>query len=1270
MENGGTHTCENIEEEQCGSPDDDNNDACNDDNDGVEDRELEAGPNGQSDDAQPFPQPPEASDGRVRVLLRLRPMSDQEKEDGREQAVDTLEDGHAVRLKEQSGLVREFRYDSVFQKETSQTDVFVETGLPVLRSCMNGVNGSILAYGQTGSGKTYSLLHQGSEEEEAGLLPRIVFTLFVQIAQDDSHVYEVEAAAAQIYNEDIDDLLHLGHHRGVGNKLEVQQGGVIMGLTWVKCQHPEEMLDLFSRARSNIVYAETKMNKHSSRSHAIFQMRIAKRIRVTEVPGDGIQQMDCTRSRLIVADLAGSERMKKSGAAGMRLWEATRINKSLLALGNVFNALAARKVHVPFRDSKLTRILEGSIGGNCKTNLLVCASPSSSNVQETLNCLEFAHRAMCVRVTAQVNSSQMEVDARALEADLRRDPRLEALRHAGSKLAGRNLIAREKTLIRGPRRYNSNAPRGGRFSTMADQAEENNRLWQEHLDQGRQRAAEEAAEQFRQAAEQFEQSAARWRSSAGTGAEAAAAAQEEAAAAELRYNQAEARASLSELDVNKWQEHADRARTALESAELEISARDRLLSEFMAQAEAAEIQLFDASKRCESIDEDALREREKAVDCMRAAESRVQKAHCAAEMNAGAVADWQEFAGAAQAALEAAWSEASVANRHSAKQQRDAAKSALAANGRERLAESLVASLRADVARWKENAETSEMALESAKKNAVRTSCHTDESDGKAQMWQLELAEAGVREKTLNTELAKERESASRLRQQHISLRSELEAALKQAEVVPRLAKSQVRHGNVRDRFAEKAEATHSGERTPNEESEFQKAIENRFEPGPKLKFECTSSVAVRSGEHGNPASGQRESPQAGRFPLPAFLFENSDEKLIDAIGAAAQTPKNSRNRNSPLGLAKPPKLDATTDLSTLLNVDWNEHTSKYLEWIGVSESSDHPLYEVMCSVLKRGLPDGWTIHVDTSSRVYFWNRKSGESVWTHPDHDIMIGMVQLYQKCVKQADKREFLRHVLRKVQSDHDPRRWSGPYQTDDGDKYWYDKRKQESVWNDPWRRDQLRAELIKILLTKLGAPATRSLDTGALAFLRSSSTSDLISSPTSTGRRSRSSLKTAHDSGCCGERTPSTAASSTSLRDDSIAGNSPKPHGAGEEWIRNNAGQLPDRNRPPAGPSASCQKRNHKSKQRSPLVHAGLQMGRSISHPALPLKEEACQPGRAVEILSKHRPGNLVFSQALGTEVSPAAERSPNGDRSRARKPDQVMSPHSAFLLSQRC
>jgi len=386
-------------------------------------------------------------DNRVQVFARARPLVAQEGRGWQFLEVDDV--NHTIQVDNGKsdaspggGLEacgsdiggRAFSFDGVFNAASTQQGVFTQVGLPVLQACLQGFNGTILAYGQTGSGKTHSLLNQSPDSQMLGLLPRLVASLFLQISQDTESAYDIDAAAVQVYNEQVDDLLHPDRDSGMGFNLPVQNGGLIPGLFWVKCNRPEALLEAFSRARSNLVYAETRMNKASSRSHAVFQVKITRR-----AAGDAAAGMpvECTRSRLNVIDLAGSERVKKSGVEGAQLKEALAINKSLLVLGNVVSALAAKKAHVPFRESKLTRILDGSIGGNSRTSLLVCVSPAAENAAETVSALEFASRAMRVEVDARVNRAYLD------GSDIIEDPRAQLEDMMDSSLREENATLRK-----------------------------------------------------------------------------------------------------------------------------------------------------------------------------------------------------------------------------------------------------------------------------------------------------------------------------------------------------------------------------------------------------------------------------------------------------------------------------------------------------------------------------------------------------------------------------------------------------------------------------------------------------------------------------------------------------------------------------------------------------------------------------------------------------------------------------------------------------------
>ncbi|KAK3278299.1 hypothetical protein CYMTET_13751 [Cymbomonas tetramitiformis] len=226
--------------------------------------------------------------GRVNVFVRIRPPLPREEgepscltvDEGETNITLQMQDGDAVERVlaggsfQNSPLEKKFAFDGCFDGESEQKEVFVAVGKPVLRDVISGYNGCILAYGQTGAGKTHSLLNAGGRSpQEAGLLPRTIAALFVHIGSDTQNVYNVEVGTFQLYNEQVDDLLAEAGEGTRGRNLNVVNSGEVQGLTWLPCKTPEELLQAFQRGRNNIVYAETKMNKASSRSHAVFQIK-------------------------------------------------------------------------------------------------------------------------------------------------------------------------------------------------------------------------------------------------------------------------------------------------------------------------------------------------------------------------------------------------------------------------------------------------------------------------------------------------------------------------------------------------------------------------------------------------------------------------------------------------------------------------------------------------------------------------------------------------------------------------------------------------------------------------------------------------------------------------------------------------------------------------------------------------------------------------------------------------------------------------------------
>ncbi|KAI9493157.1 hypothetical protein BDB00DRAFT_387132 [Zychaea mexicana] len=312
-------------------------------------------------------------------------------------------------------------------------------------------NATILAYGQTGSGKTYSMgtgLHNTTAREEEGIVPRCMVDLFENMEkrakEDPDFKYEILVSFLELYNEEFVDLLNpntLQRKKGVNNaaaaaEISVREdiaGNIYWsGVREERCSSPDELLGYLAKGSLCRTTGSTDMNTVSSRSHAIFSV-ILKQQRREE---DGSDKAFTSKFHFV--DLAGSERLKRTNAQGDRAKEGIAINSGLLALGNVISALGdetRRATHVPYRDSKLTRLLQDSLGGNSQTLMLACVSPSDSNFMETLNTLKYANRARNIKNRVTINQdfagSSIEINQlRAYIARLRME--IAALRASGA----------------------------------------------------------------------------------------------------------------------------------------------------------------------------------------------------------------------------------------------------------------------------------------------------------------------------------------------------------------------------------------------------------------------------------------------------------------------------------------------------------------------------------------------------------------------------------------------------------------------------------------------------------------------------------------------------------------------------------------------------------------------------------------------------------------------------------------------------------------------
>lgn len=360
---------------------------------------------------------------RVMVYLRVRPQSDEEmrmsiKE--KDNIIDSIDSSCNVISIRKEADRRQFTFDNIFPANCIQKDVYAVVGKPIVTSVLEGYNGTILAYGQTGTGKTHTMI--GGPGETKGLIPRCIKSIFTAIKASATHSYQVKVGFLQLYMEVLQDLIHPDPNNPIRIREDSEEGMYLSGITWVDVHSVTDCMSLLVTGDKNRNVASTSMNLTSSRSHAVFMVKIEKREKVSREELDRndtrfrFNGQSMTKSTLYLVDLAGSERVSKTKVSGMRLDEAKNINLALLALGNCIQALTeGRTRYIPFRDSKLTRLLEDSLGGNSKTSLMVTIGPSSLNYQESVSSLLFGTRAMKIQNAPELN---VKIDYKALCAKL------------------------------------------------------------------------------------------------------------------------------------------------------------------------------------------------------------------------------------------------------------------------------------------------------------------------------------------------------------------------------------------------------------------------------------------------------------------------------------------------------------------------------------------------------------------------------------------------------------------------------------------------------------------------------------------------------------------------------------------------------------------------------------------------------------------------------------------------------------------------------------
>ncbi|PIK48750.1 Kinesin-II 85 kDa subunit [Apostichopus japonicus] len=357
-------------------------------------------------------------DDNVRVVVRCRPLNSKEKEQGFKAIAKIDEVRGQVQVTNPDAPRGEppktFTFDTVFAPGCKQTDVYNQTARPIVEAVMEGYNGTIFAYGQTGTGKTYTMEGVRAQPELRGIIPNSFAHIFGTIAKAGDQVrFLVRVSYLEIYNEEVKDLLGKNQKSRLEVKERPDVGVYVKDLSAFVVNNADDMDRIMTLGNKNRSVGSTFMNEHSSRSHAIFSITV-------ERSDEGADKEQHVRvGKLHMVDLAGSERQTKTGATGQRLIEATKINLSLSTLGNVISSLVdGKSTHIPYRNSKLTRLLQDSLGGNAKTVMCANMGPAEYNYDETISTLRYANRAKNIKNKAKINEDPKDALLRQFQNEI------------------------------------------------------------------------------------------------------------------------------------------------------------------------------------------------------------------------------------------------------------------------------------------------------------------------------------------------------------------------------------------------------------------------------------------------------------------------------------------------------------------------------------------------------------------------------------------------------------------------------------------------------------------------------------------------------------------------------------------------------------------------------------------------------------------------------------------------------------------------------------
>ncbi|KAM3622487.1 uncharacterized protein V6R79_025698 [Siganus canaliculatus] len=382
----------------------------------------------------------------VKVIVRCRPLNDREKALCSKMVI-SMDLQRCQCCIEKPGAAdeppKQFTFDGIYFIDQTTEQMYNEIAYPLVEGVTEGYNGTIFAYGQTGSGKSFTMQGVSEPVMQRGVIPRAFEHIFESIQCAENTKFLVRASYLEIYNEEIRDLLGSDTKQRLELKEHPERGVYVRDLSMHTVVSVGECERIIERGWRNRAVGYTLMNKDSSRSHSIFTIHLE--ICSTDASG----QDHLRAGKLNLVDLAGSERQSKTGATGERLREATKINLSLSALGNVISALVdGRSKYIPYRDSKLTRLLQDSLGGNTRTLMIACLSPADNNYEESLSTLRYANRAKSIQNKPRINEDPKDALLREYQEEIRKLRALISGQMGGANLA--SLLAAGQTCETSP----------------------------------------------------------------------------------------------------------------------------------------------------------------------------------------------------------------------------------------------------------------------------------------------------------------------------------------------------------------------------------------------------------------------------------------------------------------------------------------------------------------------------------------------------------------------------------------------------------------------------------------------------------------------------------------------------------------------------------------------------------------------------------------------------------------------------------------------------